>query len=552
MKLKVTLKLLISLLLVLVLVGCTDKVEPKEETNDKINYLKIENEIGVGESFILNAYVGLTAVYYESSNTDVIMIKSRVGYAISAGFAKITARSYRDDSVVKTMFIRVTDFVTEIKITNFRDIEVGETIKLGYETIPSNNSASLSFTSSDENVATITKDGTLTGVSSGFTRITLAVDNKDINDEVLIYVKEKTTSPNDTISNEHQNVTKTIDISTLKDVFEPVIQKGYSFTVGVNSYQKKGSSISKLSEASGVIYKRYCVKSDGTEVEDSGDITDFTSYKYYVITCKHILDGAYSVEVTYDGVTLEAETIAYDTKIDLGVITFYDYRYIPTATFGDSTEVEAGEFVIAVGSIYGKDYPNSVTTGIVSYNGRYVSTDTDNDGTNDWDSLYIQHDVAIGEGSSGGALINMKGEVIGINSVKISSDKIDNMGFAIPSNLVDELCSQLMEGIIPVRPLFHISILSVLDILKNDYLLQEYPVPDEIKYGMYIAEVDPGGVGDLCGMKAGDIIVEFNGLKIAYSYELRAAMGQVIVGSNEEINVVVYRNGEYITLKAVF
>ena len=126
------------------------------------------------------------------------------------------------------------------------------------------------------------------------------------------------------------------------------------------------------------------------------------------------------------------------------------------------------------------------------------------------------------------------------------------MGFAIPSNLTVELCSQLSQGIVPERPVFKISVLTVVDILKNEYLMNDYPIPEGITYGIYIAEVDKGGVGDKCGMKPGDIIVEFDGKKITYSYELRAAMGEVIIGSGEEINVVVYRNGEYITLKAVF
>ena len=557
MKFKKVLKIIIMLVLCFSLFGCDfmNDGEDIEEIKDiSVTYSNIEQEIVIGDTFYFGRYIGVTPVYYESNNEDIVKITSRYAVGISKGIALITARSYRDDKVVDTFLIRVVENKpSSISISDYKDIEAGESYKLDVDITPIGTGANVIFESSDESVATISSSGIITGVSKGFVRIKAYVENyENIYDEVVIYVKANHLLTGEEIINQYQDATKTIDVSTLNNVFEPIIKRACSYTIGVNSYVKSYRGMTTLTDASGIIYERYVKLSDGTYKLDDGTVKDFICYKYNVITCKHVIKDANQIEVYYDGKAINAKVISYDTKIDLGVISFEDTRFFPTAVFGDSDDVETGEFILTVGSNYGRDYPDSITMGIVSYYSRYVSTDTDGDNTSDWDSLYIQHDAAIGEGSSGGPLLNMKGEVIGINSVKINSAKVDHMGFAIPSNLVVELCDQLKQGIVPVRPVFKISVLTVRDILNNEYLQTEYPIPDGITYGIYIAEVDRGGVGDICGMKPGDIIVEFDGKKITYSYELRAAMGEVIIGSGEEINVVVYRNGEYITLKAVF
>lgn len=556
MLLKRIISVVILVLIAIVVVGCdfNDTIETNDnENNLTITYDKPKQTLSVGESFTLNRYIGLEQVYYESSDDKVVVIKTRFGYAAGVGYALITARNNKTNKIVETFLVEViSNKPTAIRLVNYKDLDVGSSYYLGISYTPTGTSGNIIYSSSDESIATVDKNGKVTGIESGFVRIKAELeDSSDVFDEVIIYVKNHSYS-NDEIANIEESSTKTIDVSTLYDVFEPIIKKAQSYVVGVKSYAKTGAKVSTLSDASGVIFERYCVLKDGSTVLDDGNVKEFVTYKYYVITCKHIIDGATDVEVTYGDKTVSGEVISFDTKIDLGVISFIDNQYFPVATFADSNTVETGEFVLTVGNNYGSDYFDSITLGVVSYYSRYVSTDTDNDGTNDWDALYIQHDAAIGEGSSGGPLVNMKGEVIGINSIKISSAKIDNMGFAIPSNLTIELCNQLKEGIVPARPVFKISVLTVRDIIKNEYLLELYPIPEGFNYGIYIAEVDSGGVGEQCGMKAGDIIVEFDGKKITYSYELRAAMGSIIIGSNEEINVVVYRNGEYITLKAVF
>ena len=532
-----------------------DTIKEDDSNAIVVNYEKPSNTVKVGDVLNLRSFLNMTMVSYSSSDNEVIKVeynarnRSYQGFALKTGAVIIYATDEKGNKVAEYLVSVTDNEPTSITISGDNTITVGETLVLNASVEPRDSSYHVTWKSGDESIATVSSNGIVRAISSGFVLITASVDGYDLTSELLVYVKKGSYSTDDTINNKEENETRVVDVSTLSNIYEPIITKAKTFVVGVNSYSRNKSL---YESASGVIYKRYCLTSTGEEVADDGTVTDFYAYKYYVITCKHVIDKASSVEVYYGDELYDATIIAYDKKIDLGVITFVSDRYFAEAEFADSNDVETGEFVFAFGSNYGEDYFNSATMGVVSYYSRYVSTDTDGDEVSDWDSLYIQHDCAIGDGSSGGPLLNMKGQVIGINSKKISSAKIDNMCFAIPSNLTMELCDQLAQGIVPERPVFKISVLTVVDILKNDYLLSTYPIPEGITYGIYIAEVDEGGVGDKCGMKAGDIIVSFDGKKITYSYELRAAMGEVIIGSGEEINVVVYRDGQYITLKAVF
>lgn len=529
--------------------------EPIEEiSQNEITIETCENVFLIGQTFSLRSFVGTIPVYYESSNNEIVKIQSSFGYALSVGAVITTAYSRYDDTVIDTFLVTVINNTpTSITLSGDAIFNVGDQVSFYYTITPSNSSDNVVWSTSDPEVVRIDENGKMTAVGSGLVtiKVSSSVDSS-IYDEVTFWVNDITEYTNDSVTNKTKESKETIDASSLSGVMVPIIQKARSYIIGVNGYKTSRNTEKLSTSGTGTIFKRYCVLKDGTEVLDDGTITEFSCYKYYVITCKHLIASTSKVTVYYDDTEFDAKIIAYDEKIDLGVITFMDTKYYPVAQFGDSDLSQTGEFVIAVGNTYGAEYVDSASLGIISYNGRYVSTDTDGDQTNDWDALYIQHDAAIGEGSSGGPLVNMKGEIIGINSEMISAEEIDNMAFAIPSNLVLELCNQLAVGIVPSRPLLKISVLSVKDIISSNYLLDYYPIPEGITYGMFVAEVEIGGVGDIAGMLPGDIIVEFDGLRIAYSYELRAALGEVIIGSNEEVNIVVYRDGEYVTLKAVF
>ncbi|MDA8441957.1 MAG: trypsin-like peptidase domain-containing protein [Peptococcaceae bacterium] len=175
----------------------------------------------------------------------------------------------------------------------------------------------------------------------------------------------------------------------------------------------------------------------------SGVVFDQTGY---IVTNNHVVDGAQEVEVDLaDGRMFAAKVIGTDPRTDLAVLKIAAAN-LPAANFGDSDKLQVGELVAAIGNPLGEQYYGSVTAGIVSATRRTVSVG---------DSQYIdllQTDAAINPGNSGGALVNSRGEVIGINSVKISGDKVEGMGFAIPSNTVIQVTRDLVQNGKVTRP----------------------------------------------------------------------------------------------------
>ena len=144
-----------------------------------------------------------------------------------------------------------------------------------------------------------------------------------------------------------------------------------------------------------------------------------------------------------DGTREKAELVGSDQWTDLAVIRIANTNVSTVAEFANSDEVEVGQTAIAIGSPLGSEFATSVTQGIVSATNRAVATDVDGDGQEDWVVTAIQTDAAINPGNSGGALINSAGQVIGINSMKISKSSVEGMGFAIPSNEVVSIIKQL-------------------------------------------------------------------------------------------------------------
>ena len=110
----------------------------------------------------------------------------------------------------------------------------------------------------------------------------------------------------------------------------------------------------------------------------------------------------------------------------------------------------------------------------------------------------------------------------------------------------------LEKGIVPERPLLNVSVYEVKDILASDALIKECNVPEGLNYGIYVSVVDKGGVAYKAGIQEHDIILSFGGVKLNFSYELRAALNKCIIGSNEEVEIIILRDGEEIILKAVF
>ena len=184
----------------------------------------------------------------------------------------------------------------------------------------------------------------------------------------------------------------------------------YFFIIAKEEVEKNGSIFEiEASSGSGVIYKREELK--------KGDV--ITGYKYYVITNRHLVIDEYNnnkecimyIYFGEDGTEIKAEILGYDDKVDIALITFESHEYIQPIEWGDSTKIEKGDFVIAIGTPVELVYHETATLGIISYTLRYLPTDIDNDDVTDFYESFIQHDAAINPGNSGGPLLNVNGEM---------------------------------------------------------------------------------------------------------------------------------------------
>lgn len=241
------------------------------------------------------------------------------------------------------------------------------------------------------------------------------------------------TTTNNEIYNKVYNVT--IDVNEFEDLIVAIGEETEAPTIGVEGYTQSIFGLQADSCGSGVIYDGYATLKDGSSVslEESLTKTNVSNYIYKAITNYHVIEDCNAVKVLLDGDELiaKATVVASNKSQDLAILSFSSTIYIKPLTFGDSNASKKGQFVIAVGYPDGTEYYDSLTLGVISYVNRKVTEDNVT-------SVYIQTDVSINPGNSGGPLLNMNGEVIGINTMKIVDEEIDGMGFAIPSNVVKE------------------------------------------------------------------------------------------------------------------
>lgn len=486
-------------------------------------------------------------VTWSSSDENVIVIdQNGVIKALKSGKATITVASISDESIKYSKEITVkerSNNPTAINIVSANTVEVGDTLNLRIEVLPKGTINTVTWVSENENIVTVNADGLVTAISVGTAKvIATSTTNQSLKAELEITVV-KQRFPSDDVS--------------LQDKVIQVIENSLPSVIGVSNYQvnKETGKLARTSLGSGAIYKSYFKMKDGSIIYDEKKVSDFNNvetYCYYVITNRHVVIDSDEVKVYLPETEeeIDAKLIQYDDKVDVAVVYFECSKYIPTLSFADSSELKAGEFAIALGNPEGYEYSWSATFGMISYTKRFISDDTDNDGINDWDAEYIQHDVAINPGNSGGPLVNMKGEIIGINTLKLSATSIEGMGFSVPSNVIVSLLPYLEKGERPVRAKIGVTVIAVKDVIASGS--DEYEIPEEITTGIFVSDVTPGGVGEKGGILPNDIILTFNGTDVTNSLILRAELGQIIVGSNQEIIVEVYRNGEIVTLKLIF
>ena len=276
--------------------------------------------------------------------------------------------------------------------------------------------------------------------------------------------------------------------------------------------------------------------------EGSGVIYTTASGKGYIVTNNHVISGAAKVKVILaSGKTIAATVVGKDATSDLAVLSI-DSKYVTqTASFGDSSTLQSGQTVIAVGSPEGSEYASTVTQGIVSspsrtltYNGNQMTV--------------IQTDAAINSGNSGGPLVNSNGQVIGINSMKLSSstsgDSVEGMGFAIPSNEVVTIINQLVKNGKITRPQLGVMV-AALDEL-NSYYKKQMGISSSLKKGLYVAKVTKGGAADKAGMKKGDVILKADGKTVNDVATLHNILYNHKVG--DKVSLTVQRGSKTITI----
>lgn len=354
----------------------------------------------------------------------------------------------------------------------------------------------------------------------------------------------QTENDHEEISEKSKSVAKPMSIINAEDIgsdalsTEDIVEKSLPSVVGIKSeftvqnpsgsyYYGFGGNMPSSSEAA----------STGTGVIITED--------GYVVTNAHVIyDSQYGAGLSEkisvlvsDGESYDADVIGYDTDCDIAVLKI-DAKNLVPAEFGDSDSLKLGEPVTAIGNPLGFDLMNTVTSGIVSGLNRQIII-------NDKEMTLLQTDAAINSGNSGGPLINKYGQVIGINSSKMSASysetSIEGIGFAIPSNEVSKIVDDLMEyGYVTGRPQLGIN---CQDVTEN--VSQMYNLP----MGVYVISVSEDSAAEKAGLETGDIITEVDGEEVKSYSELNAKKNLHEAG--DKIKLTYVRKGKTRTAEVV-
>lgn len=369
--------------------------------------------IAIGESTVLSLNNNKQAIWQSSNDKVATVDEFGVVTGVSAGITTITAII---DNKIYSIYISVDVKETNaiLEITGNQTIFVNETTKLKAKLYNTNKNATIYWESMNETIATVDKDGVVTGKKAGIVTIKASVVTETLLEkEYTILVRTNGNILEETVSNyiEHKvtELDGTLDLTSLNNTTVNVVEKNYQSTIGVSNYINYFGKLERNGIGTGVIFKKE--KIDDTNL-------------YYVLTNYHVVKDAAALKVFLGDKDLEitASQIQKSESYDLAVLTFKYNEEIPLVKFGKMDEIKAGQFVIALGNPEGYEYYGSATFGMISYVNRKLSGEYSN---------FIQHDAAINPGNSGGPLFNLKGEVIGINTIKLADEDIDNMGFSI-------------------------------------------------------------------------------------------------------------------------
>ena len=327
-----------------------------------------------------------------------------------------------------------------------------------------------------------------------------------------------------------QNIVKKVSYDMNTNTTKAVEKTGAA-VVGINNIQSSSfwsdngdSSEEAAGTGSGVIYKK-------------------AGNKAYVVTNHHVVEGAASLEVSLDdGTKIAAKLLGSDIWTDLAVLEIDASKIKKVAEFGNSDSLKLGEPVIAIGNPLGATFSGSVTQGIISGLKRTIPVDINQDGVVDWQSEVLQTDAAINPGNSGGALINMEGQVIGINSMKISQEAVEGIGLSIPINSAKPIIDDLEQFGVVKRPYMGVDLKSISEIPAY-YQAQTLKLPRDVNYGVALRQVMPNSPASDAGLQELDVIVEMDGEKINDVIDLRKHLYQK-KKIGEKLKVKFYRAGK--------
>ncbi|MBQ6460675.1 MAG: trypsin-like peptidase domain-containing protein [Exiguobacterium sp.] len=298
--------------------------------------------------------------------------------------------------------------------------------------------------------------------------------------------------------------------------------------VTVNNFAQSGFS-SEAVEAgvgSGVIYKK------------EGDSA-------FIATNHHVVNGADKLTVTFnDGTTAEATLMGSDATYDLAVLKVDADKVPAVISIGKSSELKPGQTVIAIGNPLGQ-FENSVTRGVVSSTSRLVPVDTDENGQADFNAEVIQTDAAINPGTSGGALINEEGQLVGINSMKIATAEVEGVGFSIPVDIALPLINQIEQTGEVNHPSLGVSLRDVSE-FPQGYLTEQINLPESVTAGTIIVEVQQNSSAAKAGLKARDVIVKINDKDVSSFIDLRS---ELIRDTDGTVDIEYIRDGKTETVQ---
>jgi serine protease Do len=252
----------------------------------------------------------------------------------------------------------------------------------------------------------------------------------------------------------------------------------------------------------------------------------------YIVTNYHVVEGYEElVVVMSDGAEIPAEYIGGDSINDVAVIKIDPEGIdLTVAKIGDSDNVKVGELAVAIGNPLGHELYGSVTVGIVSGLNRTITVDNR-------ELTLIQTDAAINPGNSGGALVNAQGEVIGMNTLKEASSRVEGLGFAIPSNLVVAQAQKIIQQGDIKWPGLGVRVQEI-----SEEIVEQYGVPR----GVHVIEVTPGGAAEKAGIQPNDIIVAFDGAETPTYADLAKQISKHEVG--DTVKVQLWRKGDELTV----